>query len=187
RNSRLLVRSGKYHATLGAGSAFDALAIFGRCISWNVTNRGFGLILDLLFALARSAPVCPQKAAFAVQDSIEFRVVIDAIAMLLAEFPGALEHRTLNRIEHLPDGIGQAVLRRRRLLAIVATGKHDLVLLEVLRADFDTKGNTAFFPFVEFPARAVLVAIVDLEADSCILERRRKLFDCLHDTFAFFR
>src|SRR5262249_43954416 len=130
----LLVGSGEDHAALGTGAAFDALTFFCRGITWDVPNRGLRLVFDFLLALARPAPMGPEKPTLAIENFIEFRVIVDAKAVLLAEIPRSFKHGTLDRREHLKDGFGQIILRRSRLFAIIAPSEHDLVLLQILWA-----------------------------------------------------
>src|SRR5690349_12530350 len=92
-----LICSGEDHAAFGSRAALDALAFFRRRISRDVANRRLGLVLDLLLTLARTTPVRPQEATFAVEDLVELRVIIHPITVLLAELTGPLEHRALNR------------------------------------------------------------------------------------------
>src|SRR5207247_6505233 len=73
------------------------------------------------------------------------------------------------------------------LLPVVAARQHDLILFQILRADFDSKRNATFFPVIEFPSRTVLLAVVHFESDAGGLERKGEPVDGLHDALSLFR
>src|SRR2546425_6201404 len=108
------------------------------------------------------------------------------MSMLLAELQRALKKRLLNRLEHTGNSLGETRLRHGSLLAVIPASQNDLILLQVLRPDFDSKWHAALFPVVELPSRTVLFPCVDFEADSSRCEWRRKVIDGLHDAIAFF-
>src|SRR6266571_3021961 len=181
-----LIRSGENHAAPGRGPAFDTLSIFSFRTRGNIANRSFGFVFDALFAFTRTAPVRPQESAFPIQHLVELRVIVNPMAVLLAKLARAFVHRTLDGFKHPANGLFQAILRRWRLLPVIAAREHDLIFLQILRPDFDSKRNPSFLPFVEFPSGAVLITIVDLESDACGFEWRRELLHSLHDPLPLF-
>src|SRR5437870_9101026 len=137
RKKHSLIRSCENHAAPGRGPAFDALSIFSFRTRGNIANSSFGFVFDALFAFTRTAPVRPQESAFAIQHLVELRVIVNPMAVLLAKLARAFEHRSLDGFEHLTDGLFQAILRRGRLLPVIAAREHDLIFLQILRSDFD--------------------------------------------------
>src|SRR5262245_20733124 len=143
-----LIRPGENHAARGVLAALDAFAFFRRRVLRDVADGSFGFFLHALLALARSAPMRPQKAALAIKNFQKLGIVIDAITVLLGKLVRAGVHRLLNRVQHLADCISESILRCRRFLAIIAASERDLALLQVLGPYFDAQRNAAFLPFI---------------------------------------
>src|SRR5215510_16446722 len=133
-----LIRSCENHALRRAAATFDALAFFGARISWNVANGSLGFIFHLFFTFARTTPMRPDEAPFSVEDFTQLRVILLVIRMFLAKLKRALVKGLLNRVQHLRHSPFKSVLRRRRLLAVIAACEHDLVLVQIFWTNFNT-------------------------------------------------
>ena len=113
----------------------------------------------------------PQESA-CIEHSAELSVVVHSWLFFSRNASAFSKSPLLNcrRVSH--GGLGDAILRHGCLFTSVAPGKNDLVLLEILRSDLHPQGNATLFPVVEFPARTVLVAFVNLHADTGSLAAR---------------
>src|SRR5438093_3798359 len=84
-------------AGFGRSATDDAFSLFRRLIQRNAPDRGFRLVLDLFFAIRRTAPMTPKKPRLGVENLVELRVIVHRPAMFLAKFFGPVVEIGLNR------------------------------------------------------------------------------------------
>src|SRR5688572_24343934 len=123
-----LIRPREDNAAFRSAPASYAISWFGWRILWDTANRRLVLILDLTFALSRSAPVAPQKAAGSIENFDEPLVIVHTMAVRFTKIECLLIQTRLNRIEHSKNGLIKSILRDRCLLPVITASQHDLVL-----------------------------------------------------------
>lgn len=109
---------------------------------------------------------------FVVNRAHEAGPILNVFDMLISGFHCFLIHFTVNCLEQFRDLACQGVLSHLELFPGVSDGCSHLALLKVFLSEFEAYRCALYLPVVEFKTWVVIVAVVDLYAQSSI----RKLF-----------
>ena len=103
--------------------------------------------------------------------------------MRLAKGLGAVEEALLNGVEGFADGLGETIHWHGLLLPRIAANEFDHAAFEIARAKCEANGDALHLVLGKLPAGAVLLAIIQMDANTCVLERLFDFAGCFEHGF----